>query len=101
MTIIRHTMVLITIAAIWTAAAPASAQTTCDDRAKLVNQLLENYAEFPVSMGLASDGTVIEVFTSARGTWTLLVTHPNGQSCLVATGESWESRLLPVSGWAV
>ncbi len=79
----------------------ATAQTICGDRTELVNRLEKGYAESPRSLGLASNGAIFEEFLSAKGTWSLLVTHPNGQSCLVAAGEAWENLPLPVKGQPV
>jgi hypothetical protein len=41
-------------------------------------------------MGLANNGTMLEIATSGEGSWTILVTRPDGVSCVVATGEAWE-----------
>ena len=42
-------------------------------------------------MGLASNGGVLEVLSSTSGsTWTILVTMPNGVSCMIAAGEGLE-----------
>lgn len=73
--------------------APAWAQFTgpCDTRANILNHLSGQYKEVPVAMGLTSSGAVIEVLTSPSGTWTFLVTYPNGLTCLFASGEAWES----------
>ena len=61
-------------------------------RAEVERQLGANYAEAPVAMGLASNGSVFEVFSKADGTsWTMVLTLPNGTSCLVAEGEAWEN----------
>lgn len=79
----------------------AMGQTICGDRAELVSRLEKGYAESPRSLGLASNGAVFEVFLSAKGTWSLLVTLPNGQSCVVAAGEAWENLPLPVKGQPV
>ncbi len=79
----------------------ATAQAVCAERAELVSRLEKGYAESPRSLGLASNGAVFEVFISAKGTWSLLVTLPNGQSCLVAAGEAWENLPLPVKGQPV
>jgi len=68
----------------------AQVQMMCGDRGKVVSSLEKSYAEAPVSMGLASNGAVIEVFTSSKGTFTIVMTHPSGLSCLMAAGESWE-----------
>ena len=39
--------------------------------------------------------TVLEVWTSPQGRWTLVQSHANGQSCIVAMGENWD---MPLSG---
>lgn len=74
------------------AALPASAQAVCGKRADLLSQLAGRWSEAPVAMGLKDDGSMLEVVASADGsTWTVLVTHPSGASCVVATGERWET----------
>ena len=74
-----------------TSLAPAvSAGPPCEDRGKLVAQLAQKYQETSVAIGVASNGKLIEVLTNASGeTWTIIVTSPEGMSCLVATGEGW------------
>jgi hypothetical protein len=40
---------------------------------------------------LSRNGNVLEVLKSDKaGTWTIIVTRPNGMSCVVASGEAWE-----------
>ena len=40
---------------------------------------------------MARQGAVMEVFASDdTGTWTITVTLPNGLTCLIAAGESFE-----------
>ena len=74
---------------------PAAAQNACITRTQAVKSLSENYSEAQVAVGLASNGGVLEVFTSADGaTWTVIYTSPRGTSCLVASGEGWV-RLQP------
>lgn len=73
-------------------AVPASAEMVCGKRADLLGQLAGRWSEAPVAMGLKDDGSMLEVVASADGsTWTALVTHPSGASCVVATGERWET----------
>ncbi len=86
------------VALIGLQAEPASAQQVCGERAKLMTQLGEKYAEAPVAMGLTSAGAVIEVLTSSLGTWTFLVTYPTGQTCMVASGKSWETLPIKTAG---
>ena len=54
--------------------------------------LEKEYGEQARAMGLAQDNTVMEVYASEEsGTWTLTVTMPNGLTCLVASGKSFET----------
>lgn len=73
-------------------ASPAAAQQLqCSQRAVVLTALSDKYAEKPVAMGLASNGGVLEVLSDGEGsTWTIIVTMPNGVSCMVAAGENWE-----------
>ncbi len=74
---------------------PAKAQNICTARAEVLKQLDRKYSEAPVAMGLANNGGVIEVFSSGTGTtWTIIITMPNGVTCALAAGESWESLPL-------
>ena len=57
----------------------ATAQEAWIERAKVVKTLAGKYDEAPASIGLASDGSVIEVFKRPDGaTWTTVITLPNG-----------------------
>lgn len=70
----------------------AEAQMVCSERDKFLKHLGgDQYKEAPVAMGLASNGSVLEVLASKEGdTWTIILTMPNGTSCVVASGEAWE-----------
>ena len=74
----------------------ASAQTVCGARSKFLANLGDRYAEAPTALGLASNGSVLEVLTSKKGSWTIIVTAPNGTTCMVASGQSWEMLPQPV-----
>jgi hypothetical protein len=67
------------------------AQTVCGSRADFVKKLQKGYAEKPVSVGLASNGSMIEVFASENGTFSIVITQPSGNTCLVAAGDNWQS----------
>ena len=95
---LRLTIAVLGAALIAFQAAPAGAQATCGDRAKMITHLGAIYSEQPVAMGLTSSGAVIEVLTSPSGTWTFLVTEPSGLTCMVASGESWESLSITPAG---
>lgn len=69
---------------------PTLAQSICGERSRFLDQLGQHYGERLSAVGLVSNGTLLEVMTSETGSWTILITQPNGVSCVVATGESWE-----------
>ena len=76
-------------------ASPVLAQPLCEARSAAVEYLADNYGETPVGHGLTNpNGLLVELFTSKDGgTWTLLVSHPNGTSCVIAAGKDWRGVL--------
>lgn len=74
-----------------TCAQPALAQSVCGERSKFLKQLSRVHSEGPVAMGLVSNGSILEVLASTSGSWTILVTRPDGVSCVVAVGQDWET----------
>ncbi|NBB83026.1 MAG: hypothetical protein GVY28_06420 [Alphaproteobacteria bacterium] len=87
------------LSALLAATAPATAAATeesCATRESILAYLAKEYAEQPVAMGLANSGGMIEVLTNSAGTsWTILLTKPDGETCMVAAGEGWET--LPMA----
>jgi hypothetical protein len=64
----------------------------CDQRADIIGSLAEKYREAPVAIGVTSTGGMVEVLTTSDGaTWTIIMSNPNGTSCLVAAGEGWRA----------
>jgi hypothetical protein len=61
----------------------------CGERAPIVSALKNRYGESLSAFGLAGDGSLVELYVSASGSWTLLVTAPRGATCLVAGGHDW------------
>lgn len=74
-------------------AAPALARPqACNTHDRVLTHLAKKYGEVPVAIGVTSTGGLIEVLTSSDGsTWTIIISSPNGTSCLVASGEGWRS----------
>jgi hypothetical protein len=73
----------------------------CGPRAEVIAQLADRFGETRRAIGLASNNAVVEVFAASRtGTWTIIATLPEGLSCLVASGESYEPLVehLPATG---
>ncbi len=84
--------------------ATSLAQTNCDERDIVIDKLASGYGEAFTGGGLQSTSRIIEVWTSAEdGTWTILMTMPDGRSCVMAAGTNWrealpEDRLSGVPG---
>jgi hypothetical protein len=71
--------------------ATAAAEEGCAERERVLEFLSEHYQETPVAMGVANNGGLIEVVTTPDGaTWTILITMPDGDTCMVAAGHDWE-----------
>lgn len=70
----------------------ALAQPQCDTRDKVLSLLAEKYKEAPVALGVTNNGGLVEVLSTDEGTtWSIIVTAPDGKSCLVAAGEGWRA----------
>ena len=68
---------------------PANAQA-CTDRAALVERLTETYGERFAGAGMQNERAIFEIWVSDEtGTWTIIMSRPNGQSCVMAAGENW------------
>lgn len=101
-------MLKLTIAIALTAAtlAPgpihAEPARSCAERAQVLERLDTGYGESRQSIGLAGNGTVIEMFASTEtGSWSILATSPDGRTCILAAGQSFENTirdLTPVKG---
>jgi len=95
---------MVLIALFWSIAAnaaPAANPAICGERAAVLTTLDGKYAERPVSMGIASNGTVVEVLSSEDGSWTIIMTTPGGVSCLLAAGDYWQDTPEKAAGLAL
>ncbi len=67
------------------------AQDSCMSRDEAVAWLEARFGEQVIGRGLADGGRVMfEIFTGPKGTWTLLVSTPEGPSCIIADGFDWQ-----------
>src|SRR3546814_11742324 len=65
----------------------------CGEHKDVKQLLLQKYNESPVGLGITSQGGLVEVPTASDGaTWSIIVTMPDGLSCLIAAGEGWRSK---------
>ncbi len=63
------------------------------DQSELSSMLGQWLAEKLIARGLSANGRMVEIYATDDGaTWTMVVTTPEGQSCIVASGEAWAER---------
>jgi len=77
---------------------PATGQTAqsgpqpnaCVPHDVAIDQLSKVFNEKVVGLGLGKNQqSVVELFVSSKGSWTILVTLTNGMSCIAAAGNNW------------
>jgi hypothetical protein len=84
-------VVLAILASVAFGGGSAHAQSNCEVRRSLIAKLDKSFGEHPVAIGLASTGNLLEVLISSDGTWTILITNPDGFTCIAAAGEHWQT----------
>ena len=80
-----------------TPAANAEETRACAERSRVVQKLEQKFGETLRSLGLHRDDGLVEVYASEEtGTWTILMTRPDGTTCLLAAGQRWEQDARPL-----
>ena len=76
---------------------PSNAQMPCLPREKAVSILADKHGESQIGAGLAPGANiVVELWSTPDGaTFTILLTRPDGKSCMFASGDNWQ-RFEPV-----
>jgi hypothetical protein len=63
----------------------------CGRHENVIKLLADRYSERRTAMGIMSNKGIMELWVSeGSGTWTMLLTLPNGVSCILAAGEAFE-----------
>ncbi len=82
---------LIAASALFLSAAPANAEQFCAPRDTAALQLEKQFGDSVSGRGLAANGKrMIELLVSEKGSWTVLISDPNGRSCVMSSGENWQ-----------
>jgi len=77
------------------------AQEACLARPEMLARLAAQYGETRRAIGLAGPTQLVELFASdATGSWTITVTTPSGEACMIAAGDHFEPLVeaLPPKG---
>jgi hypothetical protein len=83
------------------AAQSVHASPQCGPRDQVVQALATKYGETRRSVGMSGPDQMMELFAADETrTWTILVSRPDGSSCLVASGSNFEAvtEQLPARG---
>jgi len=81
-------------AAVLLAGAAAASPVYCGPRKAMLTKLADSLHEQPSSVALTSDGQLLEVLKSDDLAWAILITTPQGLSCVIAEGQCWQSKKL-------
>ncbi|MDK4741984.1 hypothetical protein PH547_24165 [Rhizobium sp. CNPSo 3464] len=71
--------------------AASQAMFACAERADMVAFLEAHYSEKLSAIGQLDPRNIIEVFAAESGSWTMMITGVSGRSCVILTGQNWES----------
>lgn len=91
--LLRWPIIVLIVVLLILGALPAEAQARfCGQRATVIERLADGWGERRQSIGLTANNSVMEMYANTEtGTWTATVTHPNGVTCLVASGTNYET----------
>ena len=76
----------------------AQAAPQCSGHDKIAETLGNKFKETRRIMGVVNSKTVMEIFTSPKGTWTVVITDTSGLSCITTFGEEWQDVPVAVAG---
>jgi hypothetical protein len=76
----------------------ASAAAPCGSHDAIAKSLTTKFKEARRIMGVVNARAVMEIFMSAQGTWTVVVTDTNGLACIIAAGQDWQEVPVEMAG---
>lgn len=89
-------IILIMLFALIPTIAQAQQGPSCRPHDEVAKFLTEKHGEQVAGIGVARNHAV-EFYVSERGTWSFVVTSPDGISCIMAVGADWQT-LTPEYG---
>ena len=93
--------ILLIAALFWLMSSPSMAAGHCGPWEAYVETLAKAYREMPLAQGIAFNGKVLTIFAAEDGSWSITVTYTNGITCMIASGQNWETipqAELPIEG---
>ena len=71
---------------------------TCGERAEVTAKLERKFGELQRGTGVISSNQILELWQSNEGSWTILMTRPDGRTCIMAAGDFWRKTPEGTSG---
>lgn len=68
----------------------ANAQPICDQHDNLEAALAQRFDEYLFVRAASSQESMVEVYVSKKGTWTITITGLSHISCIADAGDGWE-----------
>lgn len=73
-------------------ATSAQAQSQCGPTPAIMGFLASQYGEAQVGIGQNASGALVAITASPAGTWSLVLRRPDGLTCILTSGENWQSN---------
>lgn len=70
----------------------------CGKHSEIKKILGDRYKESQRALGMVDTNGVVEVFTSNKGTWSILLTSTSGRTCVIAAGHTWQELNQVLAG---
>lgn len=71
--------------------AASQATLACAKRVDIVAFLGDHLSEKLSAAGKLDPNTIVEIYAADSGNWTLMITDVSGRSCIILSGDTWES----------
>ena len=89
---------ILAAASLFSSEGVASPGAPCGSHEDLAKSLTTRFKEARRIMGVVNAKSVMEIFMSPQGTWTVLVTDTAGTACIIATGQDWQEVPIEMTG---
>ncbi len=71
-------------------ASHADAAAPCGDHREMEAWLAQKYGEAPIGLGTAGRQTIVQLYLSPAGTYSVVASDTAGRACIIAFGSGWE-----------
>ncbi len=98
MTSVIGRLSIIAALVLWSGPAVAQQSIQCAPRQVVLDYHFDNEKQSRVAIGILDTENVIELLVADDGTFTFIVTRPDGVSCRVSRGRAWTEVPPPIKG---